>query len=904
MSMGLKISIILSVVLLLPLVSASWVQVGPDQSTSTYSLSMSNHSDAYVPGDSSSDASVLYDGQGKQGGEAYYMDANICDSGGTPEQFAWVELLLTLRTNATSSSFNLLFDVQLYISESITSATGPFYEVELYNTATESFDSFLNLTETSSENRNLSLASTYMGQNGNVEVRLYSGHTTQSCSTYTQARAYEFEIFIEEGTPPVDDTDGDGMLDVSDACPQGESGWTSTVETDYDQDGCNDALEDLDDDSDTVLDLDDGCPKGEMNWVYSNETDWDGDGCHDQLEDADDDNDGHTDALDLCMKGEIGWISNSTNDWDSDGCHDQIEDFDDDNDGVLDTFPDSCPRGALLWNSTQLSDYDGDGCNDALEDLDDDGDWILDDYDRCPLGEVGWFSTSSEDYDQDGCQDETEDQDDDDDGYNDAVDICQKGEIGWNGSPATDYDQDGCNDSSEDADDDNDGVLDTFPDQCMYSNSTVPKIDHDGDGCFDGEDTDDDGDGLIDSEDQICPLSPLSGFDYDGDGCKNSEDLDDDSDGRNDDVDTTCPLSPFDESDYDSDGCMDSEDNDDDGDGVVDANDALCPFSPLLSSDYDRDGCSDSEDIDDDNDGILDNTPDLCPIGISSGLDSDGDGCFDVEDACPNDPTAYLEPDCITVTIPSEGSPSTPHNELYRRISIWAVVGVVCLGLVLSFVGSRLVRGQKEQFEDHNEVDRLELSSQFDESYLLQNSQLSKSWLSQQEPASALDKLEVSLSSVLDNRNIPQLNLKTAKGVLNTMLHTIKTPAGAVPFLRAMYASVVRAHREHLREALEEIGTQKLRPWKANPSPKGLLNEVRQGLSASPRNKYANLRKHGRLPEILDSIIPSMLEQIALLNKACHPEDDDSVKFEEIEFVICLNILIQFVNAAFEDPLR
>jgi hypothetical protein len=41
-----------------------------------------------------------------------------------------------------------------------------------------------------------------------------------------------------------------------------------------------------------------------------------------------------------------------------------------------------------------------------------------------------------------------------------------------------------------------------------------------------------------------------------------------------------------------------------------------------------------------------------------------------------------------------------------------------------------------------------------------------------------------------------------------------------------------------------------------------------------------------------------------LLNKACHPEDDDSVKFEEIEFVICLNILIQFVNAAFEDPLR
>ena len=899
--MGPKICIILSVVLLLPLASAAWVQVGPDQSTSTYSLLMSTHSEAYVPGDTSSDASVLYDGQGKQGGEAYYMDANICDSGGTPEQFAWVELLLFLRTNASSSSFNLLFEVQLYIHDPITSATEPFYEVQLFNTATESFDSFLNLTEISSESRNLSLASTYMGQNGDVEIRLYSGHTTQSCTTYTQARAYEFEIFIEEGTPPVDDTDGDGILDVSDACPQGESGWTSTVETDYDQDGCNDALEDLDDDSDTVLDLDDGCPKGEMNWVYSNETDWDGDGCHDQLEDADDDNDGHTDALDLCMKGEIGWISNSTNDWDSDGCHDQIEDFDDDNDGVMDTFPDSCPRGALLWNSTPLSDYDGDGCSDALEDLDDDGDWIFDENDKCPSGEIGWFSTSSEDYDQDGCQDETEDSDDDDDGYNDAVDECQKGEIGWNVSAATDYDQDGCNDSSEDADDDNDGVLDTYPDQCMYSNSTVPKLDHDKDGCFDGEDPDDDGDGLMDLEDQICPLSPLSGFDYDGDGCKNSEDLDDDSDGRNDEVDATCPLSPFDESDYDSDGCMDSEDNDDDGDGVVDANDVLCPFSPLLSSDYDRDGCSDSEDPDDDNDGILDNTPDLCPTGISSGLDSDDDGCFDVEDACPNDPTAYLEPDCMVVTLPSEGSPTTPLNTNAFSTALLVGLGVVFLML---FAGIWFVRGQKEPFEEHNEVRRLEISSKLDDSYLRQNSQLSKSWLSQQEPATALDKLEVSLSSVLDNPNILHLNLKTAKGVLNTMLHTIKTPAGAVPFLRAMYASVVRAHREHLREALKDIGTQKLKSWKENPSPKGLLNEVLQGLSGRSNNKYAKLRKHGRLPEILDDIIPSMLEQIALLNKACHPEDEDSVRFEEIEFVTCLNILIQFVNSAFEDPLR
>ena len=56
------------------------------------------------------------------------------------------------------------------------------------------------------------------------------------------------------------DSDGDGVADNNDACPVGESGWTSNATTDIDADGCRDATEDLDDDNDGVPDLIDPYP--------------------------------------------------------------------------------------------------------------------------------------------------------------------------------------------------------------------------------------------------------------------------------------------------------------------------------------------------------------------------------------------------------------------------------------------------------------------------------------------------------------------------------------------------------------------------------------------------------------------------------------------------------------------
>ena len=50
------------------------------------------------------------------------------------------------------------------------------------------------------------------------------------------------------------DSDSDGILDVDDACPIGNSGWTSNSTTDHDSDGCQDSNEDTDDDNDTIAD--------------------------------------------------------------------------------------------------------------------------------------------------------------------------------------------------------------------------------------------------------------------------------------------------------------------------------------------------------------------------------------------------------------------------------------------------------------------------------------------------------------------------------------------------------------------------------------------------------------------------------------------------------------------------
>jgi hypothetical protein len=174
------------------------------------------------------------------------------------------------------------------------------------------------------------------------------------------------------------DDDNDGVADVSDDCPMGQ-----TSGADHDGDGCKDT-EDTDDDNDGVADVSDDCPIGQTSGA-----DHDGDGCKD-TEDTDDDNDGVTDSLDAFPMDGC-----ADTDTDGDGMPDTIvasctttltEDADVDNDGV-DDVNDDCP-----YDAGEQVDTDGDGYCDN-QDTDDDNDGVADVSDEFPLDGNEWVDT-------------------------------------------------------------------------------------------------------------------------------------------------------------------------------------------------------------------------------------------------------------------------------------------------------------------------------------------------------------------------------------------------------------------------------------------------------------------------------------------------------------------------------
>jgi len=108
------------------------------------------------------------------------------------------------------------------------------------------------------------------------------------------------------------DADGDGIPDHHDFCPEKcteenascSPGWLSGRATDFDGDGCEDGVEDLDKDNDGVRDSVDRCPSTPQHYAFvSNHlNDFDGDGCVDGVEDPDDDGDHIPNGLDRCPR--------------------------------------------------------------------------------------------------------------------------------------------------------------------------------------------------------------------------------------------------------------------------------------------------------------------------------------------------------------------------------------------------------------------------------------------------------------------------------------------------------------------------------------------------------------------------------------------------------------------------
>ena len=322
------------------------------------------------------------------------------------------------------------------------------------------------------------------------------------------------------------DDDNDGKPDAQDDCPRGEIAWPEFDQNgdpnDYDDDGCkDDTPEDPDDDNDGVNDVDvngatlDNCQFSVAGFVSNDDpnnlNDYDDDGCNDADEDLDDDEDGVLDVDDDCdpedgFDSELRWEANSdsnagsVNDHDNDGCKDDDgdadvgandpdeEDKDDDNDGktddVDDCDPDSGVDSIVGWSSNLITDNDLDGCLDS----DDDGDNL-----------VGALDPDEEDQDDDndGLTDDVEDLD------GDGVYEPENGETNHR-NPDSDFDtkldaDDNCPNvnnflqEDQDLDDigdvcddsDNDTVVDAF-DNCIddpNTNQEDHNLDDEGDVC-------------------------------------------------------------------------------------------------------------------------------------------------------------------------------------------------------------------------------------------------------------------------------------------------------------------------------------------------------------------------------------------------------------------------------------
>lgn len=187
---------------------------------------------------------------------------------------------------------------------------------------------------------------------------------------------------------PVNDNDGDGIVNSDDNCPN----VANPDQADADGDGIGNACDPNpndgpqgDADGDAVPNSSDNCP----NVANPNQADLDGDAQGDVC-DADDDNDNVADASDNCPFTANPNQADNDGDGSGDAC-----DADDDNDGVADGA-DNCP---LVANADQLN-TDGDGAGNAC-DADDDNDGVPDVSDNCPTTP----NPDQTDFDSDGIGD-------------------------------------------------------------------------------------------------------------------------------------------------------------------------------------------------------------------------------------------------------------------------------------------------------------------------------------------------------------------------------------------------------------------------------------------------------------------------------------------------------------------
>ena len=219
------------------------------------------------------------------------------------------------------------------------------------------------------------------GQTGTIGTGYSQDSNFNTISNYNSPQYVNtpLGVFVNTNTR---DMDGDGIFNHQDQCPNGDTDWTSNSSTDYDNDGCQDSLEDLDDDNDYLLDTEEDANNNGI-WDSATET---------NPLDADTDDDGFIDSIDDLPLNSTEWL-----DTDLDGIGNNA-DNDDDNDGWEDLFENMCGTNPLDSGSIP-NDFDGDGDCDAV-DSDDDNDGTPDGMDAFPFD-----SSADADTDGDGMPD-------------------------------------------------------------------------------------------------------------------------------------------------------------------------------------------------------------------------------------------------------------------------------------------------------------------------------------------------------------------------------------------------------------------------------------------------------------------------------------------------------------------
>ncbi len=237
---------------------------------------------------------------------------------------------------------------------------------------------------------------------GDLVLALGGGTTIPQGSTAALTSPRYRLDFSLRYAPTGRDSDGDGVLDRDDRCPdQPGRRWGQGPQTPGTR--ANFGCPDKDSDGDGILDEADQCPS-EPGPVENH-------GCPDK----DSDGDGIPDRLDKCP--------DEPEDFDGYEDHDGCPELDNDGDGIPDVV-DKCPN--------EPEDFDGYQDADGCPDPDNDGDGIPDALDKCP--------DEPEDFDgfqdADGCPDLDNDQD----GIPDALDKCPNEPETINGF----QDADGC----------------------------------------------------------------------------------------------------------------------------------------------------------------------------------------------------------------------------------------------------------------------------------------------------------------------------------------------------------------------------------------------------------------------------------------------------------------------------